>query len=382
MALQQAKKRNRYSLAAAIFLLVITLLLTLATCIRFLTPPNKVFTTPYTPSAATSQVIPAYTHSFLFVPHWTMYKQAYKHLKKTNLVYFGLKIDESGVVKTNTEYQRFIVFAQALPSKDQKFFTIAVTNHAQAERFMADEALQDKVIKEAVNLAKEYGFRGVVWDIELQPELFSQTNKNNLTRFFAAAQKVLAPQGLSQFATVYGDTFYRGRPYNVQELVQYTDGVLFMVYDLYKSTSESGPLFPLGGSKTYGYDVAALIKNLEELKIPKEKTIFVWGAYGYKWKVDPQTNLPLERGRAVTLGEYEAEIAPFCERQHCETKNDTESGSRRITFTQGESTYVLWIDTASQLKEKIAAVQKKGYASMGFWAYGYFSLKDFSSYLE
>src|SRR5207249_3980016 len=113
---------------------------------------------------------------------------------------------------------------------------------------------QEKVITQAIKLSKDNSFKGIVLDLEITAIPFDSLIKqvNIFTNsFYKAAKK----NALSFSITLYGDTFYRIRPFDVKTLVQNSNNIMIMAYDFHKVKGNPGPNFPLNGKETYGYDL-------------------------------------------------------------------------------------------------------------------------------
>jgi spore germination protein YaaH len=182
-----------------------------------------------------------------------------------------------------------------------------------------------------------------------------------VTRFSGKAKE----EDRQFFMTIYGDTFYRQRPYDIEKLEPVVDRFLVMAYDFHKSRGEPGPNFPFDrrslGEGGIPYDFKEMINDFTSVS-PPEKLTILFGMYGYDWTLGPQ-GLPLKSARAIPLNEIDAEGAI----------TDQTSPEKHILYTDDEGyKHVLWYEDLESVDIKIKYLKEQGIGSVGYWVWGYF----------
>ena len=124
---------------------------------------------------------------------------------------------------------------------------------------------------------------GIVLDLEIAAIPFDSLVKkiNKFTGTFYSASK---KNNLTFSLTLYGDLFYRARPYDVKTLALNADSIMIMAYDLHKARGNPGPNFPLIGADKFGYDLTKMTDEFLQ-SVPPQKITVIFGVYGYDWLV-------------------------------------------------------------------------------------------------
>jgi spore germination protein YaaH len=274
------------------------------------------------------------SHS-LFVPYWSLNNLTYpsneeglilsetkelalsfpKGLTPTNerinsFVYFGLSsLTDGSINKSDAGYLQLPVFSRFvsdlttstdsdLPRVTTRGPTLSETKGLTPtilsirmldpsinESILENETKQSTLISEIIDIAKENNFSEILLDLEMSATLPTDKLTQQINSFVVYFSKECAKNNLTFSITLYGDIFYRNRPYDVKTLVKYVNHIYIMAYDFHKSKGNPGPNFPLSGKEKYGYDIKTMINDFLII-VPNEKITFVLGMYGYEWTVD------------------------------------------------------------------------------------------------
>ena len=306
----------------------------------------------------------------VFVPYWTVADLSSEELGSYDrTIYFGVSASEQGIDRSESGYSGLPEFIQNTDGKN-RLLTLRMLDTESNLKILADSKMQEKVINDLISIVDEYGFDGVVLDLELSVLPYADV-KENISMFVRVFGQKLRERDLELAMTIYGDTYFRGRPYDIQELNKFVDEFMIMAYDFHKSYGEPGPNFPLDGRKTYGYDFKKMIDDFL-VDVESEKLTVVFGMYGYDWTLGKQGK-PLKRGETLTLSQIRERFYPGCDLKSCEIKKDQESAETKITYIDDEGyKHVVWFDDEPSVEEKIEYLKSKGIGRVAYWAYGYY----------
>ncbi len=306
----------------------------------------------------------------LFVPYWSLIKGAEHDRTYDQLIYFGIAPTTNGINRQDSGYLQMDSFVAGKPKGVQSLLAVRMLDTNTNFTILKDQEKQRTVVKEAFTIAKQNGFDGVILDLEISALPFDSLIKqvNALALNFSKEAKL---QQLSFSMALYGDTFYRIRPFEVKTLAGYTDQIMIMAYDFSKANGNPGPNFPLRGKETFGYDYVQLTDNFLSA-VPAEKLTVILGLYGYDWTVD-EKNISQQVGKARSLLEIQQKILAKCDELQCETHRDTSSAETTIHYIDAEGDkHIVWFEDMESVKKKQAYLRSRGITSYSLWANSYF----------
>lgn len=329
--------------------------------------------TPTAPTKNAAKLSPAVTmvgkaKKMLFVPYWSMNDKPIDS-SFDKYVYFGVTADENGINTQDPGYKNIKQFVKDIPQEKEKYLAVRLINQDFNTKLLEEKSLQEKIATTAAKIATENGFKGLVLDLELSALSFDSVI-NSITEFNKEFSDVSKVNGLTFFTTIFGDTFYRARPYDVTKIAKTADGVFVMAYDFSKAKGDPGPNFPLSGKDTYGYDYTMLVSDFSK-SVPLQKITVVFGLFGYDWTVD-------EKGRTQGTAESKSTVQMQQKFENCVVKNclvvrDASAAGTKVTYTDPlNQNHVVWFDDMDWVLKKEEFLKKKGINSFGFWAYSYF----------
>ncbi len=306
---------------------------------------------------------------FLFVPYWSLDGRIDSG-DYNGFIYFGITPDNKGIKKDDAGYTNISKFTDLTNKETDKFLTVRVLNQDSASQILRDKKLQKNIFEESILEAKNNFFNGLILDFEMQGIPF-ETFTKSISDFYSEFYDYSHKNKLSFYITLYGDTFYRLRPYDVKTLAQDSDEVLIMAYDFHKAGGDPGPNFPLSGKEVYGYDFKAMIDDFLKI-VPKEKISVIFGLFGYDWKIDDKGRSK-EQAQVLTLSQIKNKFLSVCEFDNCLIKRDETSSEMKITYTDKEKNkHVIWFEDMESVLAKQKYLKNAGINSFGFWAYSYF----------
>jgi spore germination protein YaaH len=309
-------------------------------------------------------------NNVLFVPDWTLTDEPITATDYQTIIYFGVTPGEKGLDTKESgmvNLERFLTFA---PADTTRFLTLRMTNTEQNLAILKDTNRQQQVIRETVSLAKEKGFAGIVLDLEIAAIPFDSLTKE-ITTFTKQLSTASKQEKLSFHMTIYGDTYYRVRPFEVKELASFVDTFLLMAYDLHKARGNPGPNFPLSGKEQYGYDLQMMVTDFTRV-VSTNKLTVVFGLFGYDWSVDAAGKAAVQ-AEPLTINQIRQRFLGDCTYKNCSVDRDILSKELEIHYRDAAGgQHTVWAEDLESVGEKKTFLKQQGITSFGYWAYSYF----------
>ncbi len=146
-------------------------------------------------------------------------------------------------------------------------------------------------------------------------------------------------------------------PYDYPVLAKSVDHMLIMAYDYHWSTSEPGPVAPIGKLR----DTAAYALS----KIPATKLIWGVGVYGYDWALTDEGETD-GKAESRTFSEANAlATAPGAQSGY-----DEESHAPWALYTRDGKPREIWYEDRRSFEAKMDLVEDKKMAGFGIWRLG------------
>jgi len=330
------------------------------------------------------------TSTSIFIPYWSLDEQIRELNEYDNLIYFGISTSKLGINKQESGYNGIEKFISLVPSGKKKLLTLRMIDDDVNMFVLENEDIQEKIIKESLEIIEENKFDGIVLDLEISDVLNKDTPiqiDNFVHKFYTATNENYR----AFFLTIYGDSFFRGRPFDVPFLAKNSDGILIMAYDFHKSRGEPGPNFPFesgpssakatAGKLKYQYNFKKMISDFSK-SVAKEKLTVVFGMFGYDWLVDEKKR-PIRQAEALSLSEINNKFIAKCEFKNCVIKRDTVSKETEINYITSSPTpdeeniyridyHIVWFEDEESVEIKTEYLKERGIGNISFWAFGYF----------
>lgn len=326
-------------------------------------------------SATPTSVVTSISKTSIFVPYWTDFSNNLALDNYDRAIYFGIDAGENGINTNNTSYKNIGGFINSVNGNKEKYLTIKMLNTEANINIIKNRAFWPKIINETIDIAKNYGFDGLVLDLEIStiPVVDLTDYINQFVEYFYSQTKGQLRLAL----TIYGDNYYRKRPYDLETLSNNSDEIMIMAYDFHKSSGEPGPNFPLAGEK-YGYDFQKMVKDFTAFA-PKNKLSVIFGMYGYDWLVDEKKR-PVKSGEALTLNQIKKKFISNCQWKNCVVRRDDISKETEVDYVISQVKdnfatmypHIVWFEDEESVRLKTIYLQKQGIGSVAYWAYGYF----------
>ncbi len=297
----------------------------------------------------------------VFVPSWqlspaplTLADPAQASRPIDEAIYFAVSPDEEGTLADDAGFDSFLK-ANSHPA----LLTIKMTNESTNTRILRNSELQDRLITQALSMAEAGDFAGILLDFEHSVLPFKEV-RTSITSFVERFSQATHAHHTSFAMTLYGDTYHRGRPYDVADLEPHVDMVYIMAYDFHKAFGEPGPNFPLTCGSKYPYCFTHMLDDFTA-DIPAHKITLVYGLYGYTWNVD-SSHRPATSAKARTYAQLKNTPATV----------DPISAESTYAYTENERTMITWFETPASIRKKTDYARTRGISHFAYWAYGYY----------
>ncbi len=317
----------------------------------------------------------------VFVPYWatTVPQNGYE-----TMYYFGLGFDNTGEVISDLSLQKMTMMSDVPLQK--KMLVIRLLHDSVIDSLLSSYEVQANIVKNTIEQLETHSFRGAVLDLEKSYSLNKDTS-TQITKFVQYFCSALKKNYKDCFVLVYGDSFYRMRPYDVAKIAKVSDRIIVMAYDFHKAGGEPGPNFPLarrsksimseGSPETidYGYDFKQMISDFTAV-VPKDKLEVAFGMFGYDWTLNDQ-GTPLKSAQAMSVRQIKSQITNHKSTNELQITNYklqiNAAKEKQITYSDGEGRrHVVWYEDMESAQIKIDHLLERGIGLVSYWAWEYF----------
>ncbi|MCA1020449.1 LysM peptidoglycan-binding domain-containing protein [Halobacillus litoralis] len=283
--------------------------------------------------------------------------------RAVNLTYlapFSYEIQEDGTLKA-PPLDNFKEIAR----KNDATLMMVVTNLADdgfsaelGRKILSDEALQDKLLDEIIQITKQVGFKDVHFDMEfLPPEM-----KESYNQFLRKAKQRLSKEGLLISTALAPKTSadQKGAWYEAHDYKAHGEIVDFVVLMTYEWGYSGGPpraVSPIGPVTD--------VVNYALTEMPAQKILLGQNLYGYDW------TLPYEPG-----GEFAKALSPQQAIQTAGKNNvaisyDEKEQAPYYTYTDADGKkHEVWFEDARSIQKKFDLIKEKNLLGISYWKLG------------
>ncbi len=305
---------------------------------------------------------------YIFVPYWSFTKSIVTD-SDFALIYFGLGVNDLGVNKEEDGYLKLKTFANLTPNATERILAIRMTDKFVNAQVLKNLEVQEKIASEAVNLATENGFDGVLLDYETSAFGFDTTT-NNISSFYKVVSQKVKSSNLLFYTTVYGDTYFRARPYDIKKIGELSDKVLIMAYDFSKSRGNPGPNFPLKETEEYGYSFERMISDFQK-DVDNRKLVVTLGYFGYDWQVGGD-GTAVASGVPLSTNKIIQDFVNDCAYDSCNLERDPSTQEPSIKYLDADGNrHAVWFEDTKSADVKKQFLKSKGILEIADWAYSY-----------
>lgn len=331
-------------------------------------PKQTVVKVQISPSPTT---MPYTEKKSIFVPYWNCNKGQVTDVNNYDrMIYFGLEAVPDGINNFENGYKKIESCLTNFISVKDKYIVVRMLDSDTNFAILKSTVAQKKIIQEAIEISKQYGFKGIVLDLEFGSYFFSST-ADRVNEFVQDFHSGTNQEGLKFAMLLYGDTFYRNRPFPIKQMEPNADEFIIMAYDFHKAGGEPGPNFPLYGSDKWGYDFQTMIRDFVTI-IPAKKLTVAFGMYGYDWIVDPDKK-PIKPAKSISYNDIKSNFLDKCQWKNCIVKRDDQSAETEVEYVDQSSVYhILWFEDLESVDKKREYLRGLKIGSAVYWTYGYY----------
>lgn len=313
----------------------------------------------------------------LFIPYWSLGESdaPFSSPKEINrpidtAIYFSITPTSSGINKNNSGYNSIDEFVERTTAIENKLLTISMSEDSINSAVLANETSQKNIISQASETALEHNFDGIILDLEVGGIASTKLN-TQIINFVKIASEITKKNNLTLAMTIYGDSFYRSRPYSIELLSPHVDQFYIMAYDFSKLWGTPGPNFPMKGREEFGYDMQTMLSDMLKFTTNDKLTV-IFGLYGHDWTVDEQKR-PFTAAKTVTHSQIQKEFIDSCEWKNCIIKRNPYAIETEINYIDNEQQYhIVWFEDSESVAQKIGLLKENGINSVSYWAYSYY----------
>lgn len=227
-----------------------------------------------------------------------------------------------------------------------------------ATTILTNEALQDRVLNQALQIMAEKGYGGLDFDFEY----LGAENRERYVRFLQKARQLLKARGYflsaalaPKLRTEQRGVLYEGHDY--QAIGQVVDFIFFMTYEWGWSGGSPMAVSPINQMRqVMQYAISV---------VPKQKIMMGMPLYGYDWtlphvpggkfakSISPQRALEIAIRYGVSINYDKASQAPWF----------------RYTDEQGKQ-HEVWFEDARSMQAKFDLVKELGIRGFYYWVLG------------
>lgn len=215
----------------------------------------------------------------VFVPYWGIGDDL-EESSYEEFYYFGITFDQDGDLSEDEGFRQLSKYKNSIGSR-KSYLVIRLIDNNVNKKILENGLIQKKVISASVSEMKNWSFDGILLNLEMSGLGFDSTEKS-ITRFLQQFSGEVKKEGKSFYTALYGDTYYRARPYDVKEIAQVSDKIVIMTYDFHKARGGPGPNFPFDKGKDYPYDLKTMINEFKK-DVDVQKIEITFGMFGYDW---------------------------------------------------------------------------------------------------
>ena len=249
--------------------------------------------------------------------------------------------------------------------KDRVLPLLVLTNFEEgqfsteiATTIFTNEALQDRVLNQALQIMQEKGYRGLDFDFEY----LGAENRLRYVRFLQKARQLLKSRGYyisaalaPKYRAEQRGVLYEGHDY--EAIGQVVDFIFFMTYEWGWSGGKPMAVSPLPQMRN--------VMKYAVSVVPKEKILLGMPLYGYDWtlpyvpggkfakSISPQRALALALRYGVSINYDQTSQAPWF----------------RYTDEQGKQ-HEVWFEDARSMQAKFDLVKELGIRGFYYWVLG------------
>ncbi len=232
-------------------------------------------------------------------------------------------------------------------------------NPDRTRQILRDPEIREKVVLQILAYAALYGVDGINIDFENM----YQDDRDYFSQFVRELAPLAREQGLvvSVDVTAISLSPTWSLCYDRPALAKAADYLILMAYDQHPAASPvAGPVAALDWTER------VLVRMLQE--VPREQLILGVPFYTRVWTEEPRAGGGLDvSSRAVSMGVAERLV----QEKNAEVEYDEKLGLNHAWYTEGSTTYRIWLEDEESIRKRAALVNQYGLPGLASWRRGF-----------
>ena len=395
----KTKSNNKKILITTLFLLVITVVLTILYLYLKYPTTSPINSASYFINRLKQPHAHMQKDVVGFLPYWRLDDTKYLRFDLVSEVFFfSLSVDENGQIikivdnETDPGWRWWSSPAiQNLIAKTQitggKFgLTIAMQKNKTLESFLNNPSAQKTLTSNLIQIVEPDKIDGLNLDFEYDGEP-DDKYKSEFTNFAKELTSTFRTQSPKTELSIdfFPLSIEKPRLYDVASLAPLFDKVIVMSYDYYSGSSEvAGPVAPIFGyiaspsatQKSYFFDVNTTYNDYLKV-VPKEKLIMGVPYYGWDYPVEDNTT-PLSKvlpqndqnGYSEVISYGRARTNTDLKAENCQW-NDTAKATWCAYTDSNKIQREVWLEDNKSIEIKFDFAKTNNLGGIAIWTLGY-----------
>lgn len=333
----------------------------------------------------TTTPIPPKKEVIGFVPYWSVgNKSLVRTEKMTQIIYFGLNVNEKGQILTKNEEGKYLnewlqfksdyfnEIRQRSKKTDTKIL-VALKNFegVRINQLISNPAAVNTFIQQTSKLITDEHLDGVNIDFEYftYSDFPTMRYLNPFLEKFVKEIKKDHPQAIISF-DVNATVVFQDNAYDMVKIGESVDQVILMAYDYHRAGSTTaGPIAPLD-NEDHKHSVSRSLESMYG-RVPDEKIILAIPFYGFEWQTE-STNyksktIP-ETGAGAT---YERVRTLLDNRKDIKVNWDEKAQSPWIVYQHNGLIKQIYYEDEQSMQKKVELIQANQLGGAAIWAVGF-----------
>lgn len=318
-----------------------------------------------------------------FYPYWNLNKiDDIDFSALTKIYYFAVdtnpngsfNVNDPGWAKLDTpEFQK--LKDKAAASHIPFGVSIIDLNPDSIAQKVNGPAARDRLVKNTVQLMKDYDFQTLNIDLEYtgSPDDATKKNYTALVKDLTTAVKAESPNATVTL-DAFSDSVVKPRLLDLKVLPNIVDQIIIMAYDFHRLNSISaGPVAPLFGKEKYEYDVTTAVADFLKT-MPSSKILLGMPFYGYEWPVatSQKASFVIPSSRPPELSSYHRSLETAQEHNASVNFDDYSKSVWFSYYADNSGTWrQVWFENERSIGLKLDLANQAALGGIAIFALGY-----------
>lgn len=324
-------------------------------------------------------------HIIGFLPSWMVAQNIKVDTKITQIIYFGLGVNDNGEVimfnEKNEPTFEWLYFtsdyfsrlkSEAKKNNTKVIITFKMFDNESIDKLISNSQATEFFIKNVVNILKKYDLDGINLDFEYFTDSNFPTVRfmNNFLQNLSTALKNENPKYLLS-VDVNAIVMLSDKAYDMVKIGELADQIIVMAYDYRTPSSLSaGPVSPLNADSTVEHSIRQSIDSLKG-RVPMEKVILAVPFYGYEWETTTKEHKSSVVPNSGALATYKRVRELLGSREDVVKHWDEKAMSPWLVYEQSGAIKQIYYEDEKSIQAKFEFIKSQNLGGVAVWAVGY-----------